>query len=324
VSAEPVLSINRSTTTGPWSEPRFEDRGPYEAPRDEVERALAEVWSEVLRIEEIGVHDNFFELGGDSILSIQVVARSAERGLRITSRQLFQEQTIAGLARVVESGQAAGGDRVDGSGEVALTPVQRWHFAQLRHPGWFSQSTLVRVPAGLDAEPVRGALRALVAAHDQLRARFWRDEAGGWRQEVVPAAAAMEPALVVGGALDTVAGAVQAERDPGADPMLRAGLVRTGEASGDLLVLDVHHLVMDGVSWRVLLGDLERALTGGVPGGVGTSFREWSRLLAGRAAELGDRAEEWVGPEWDEAGRLPVDLAGGANRADSMAAVGWS
>src|SRR5256884_8114383 len=89
-------------------EPQWEERGEYEAPRDDVESALAEVWSEVLRAERVGVHDNFFELGGDSILSIQVVARAAERGLRLTSKQLFQQQTIAELGRVVEAAVAAG------------------------------------------------------------------------------------------------------------------------------------------------------------------------------------------------------------------------
>src|SRR2546430_10345451 len=101
------------------------ERAEYEAPRDDVESALAEVWSDVLRVERVGVHDNFFELGGDSILSIQVVARAAERGFRLTSKQLFQEQTVAGLGRVVERTGGRPVERESGVGPVPLTPIQR-------------------------------------------------------------------------------------------------------------------------------------------------------------------------------------------------------
>jgi aryl carrier-like protein len=99
---------------------RPESGSGYEAPRDEVERALAEVWGEVLRVERVGVHDNFFELGGDSILSIQMVAQCAERGLRLTSKQLFQHQSIAALGEVVERTTGAPRERESGVGMVPL------------------------------------------------------------------------------------------------------------------------------------------------------------------------------------------------------------
>src|SRR5262249_11105818 len=145
---------------------RERERG-YEGPRDEVEAALVEVWSEVLRVERVGVHDNFFELGGDSIVSIQVVARAAERGLKVSSRQLFQHQTIAALGQVLER-TVTTAPRESGVGRVPLTPIQRWHFAESEKPGWFSQSMVVRVPARLGADEVRRALDRLVAAHEQL------------------------------------------------------------------------------------------------------------------------------------------------------------
>src|SRR5262249_15335196 len=131
-------------------EPEWEERSGYEAPRDEVEVALAEVWSEVLRAERVGIHDNFFELGGDSILSIQVVARAAERGLRVSSKQLFQQQTIAELGRVVGRATTPA-ERESGEGRVPLTPIQRWHFQEFERPGQFSQSMSLRVPAVLSA-----------------------------------------------------------------------------------------------------------------------------------------------------------------------------
>src|SRR5262249_54421175 len=126
--AELPLNASGKVDRRALPEPEWEERSAYEAPRDEVEGVLAQVWSDVLRVERVGVHDNFFELGGDSILSIQVVARAAERGLRVSSRQLFQQQTIAELSRVAERAAEAT-PRESGVGRVPLTPIQRWHFA---------------------------------------------------------------------------------------------------------------------------------------------------------------------------------------------------
>src|SRR5262249_31404373 len=136
--------------------------------------------------------------------------------------------------------------------------------------------------------------------HDQLRARFWQDESGAWRQEVLAVEQAPEPVLLE--SLD-----VEAERDLGRDSMVRAGLV------GERLVLDIHHLAGGGASWRVLLGGLERALAGESLARVGTSFREWAQLLGGRAPD----AE----PEWERTASLPVDFADGENRASGTETV---
>src|SRR6267143_685587 len=111
----------------------------YVGPRNEVEEALAKVWSSVLKVEQVGVHDNFFELGGDSILSIQVVARAADRGLRLTSKLLFQHQTIAQLRQVLTDIQAQA-PRLSPLGAVELTPIQHDFLQEASSPGHFSQS----------------------------------------------------------------------------------------------------------------------------------------------------------------------------------------
>src|SRR5262249_39573525 len=237
-----------------------------------------------------------------SILSIQVVARAAERGLRVSSRQLFQQQTIAELGRVVERASAPA-ERESGGGRVPLTPIQRWHFATFEKPGQFSQSMSLRVSAGLGVEQVRGARERLVRAHEQLRARFWRED-GEWVQEVVTEAPPVE--LVEASELDR-------ERDLAKDPMLRAALVVTG-GSENRLLLDIHHLVVDGVSWRVLVSDLEQLLSGReeLPAAT-TSYKRWAELLEERARSL--PAQEQA---WPEAGKLPLDREG-ENRAASGA-----
>src|SRR6266496_4663680 len=310
-------------------EPVWEERGEYEAPRDEVEGALAEVWSEVLRAERVGVHDNFFELGGDSILSIQVVARAAERGLRVTSKQLFQQQTIAELGRVAERTDGERRERESGVGMVPLTPVQRWLFEEFEKPGQFSQSMLLRVSERVSAEVLRRALGALVSEHEQLRARYWREESGEWRQEVSETWSEPELLEAPVGELDEVVERLQGERELGGEAMLRGALLRTGEGEENLLFVDVHHLVVDGVSWRVLVGDLEVAceqLLGGREvrlAEASTSFKRWSELLEERAGEaaLLERVEEWTRPERVEAGRLALDLEGGENLASSAESV---
>ncbi|HXM54657.1 MAG TPA: amino acid adenylation domain-containing protein, partial [Candidatus Dormibacteraeota bacterium] len=313
-------------------EPEVEAGVVYEAPRDDVEAALAEVWADVLRVDRVGVHDNFFELGGDSILSIQMVAQCAERGLRVTSKQLFQQQTIAALRPVVARATQAAA-RESGEGTVPLTPIQRWFLDERVHPGHYSQSMLVRVSEQVGADALGRALAALVAGHDQLRARFWRD-GDEWRQEVVDAGAAPPVTLVEASAaeLEAVMARLQGPRDLARDPMLRAALLRTPHGDPDLLFLDVHHLAVDGVSWRVLLGDLEAAcaqlLAGHEPklAAATTSFKRWAELLHERAAspDVLARAEAWAAPERERAGRLPIDLPGGRNLVSTTDTVSVS
>src|SRR5262245_39237314 len=163
----------------------------------------------------------------------------------------------------------------------------------------------VRVAGGLSAERVGQALEALVGAHEQLRARFWRED-GEWVQEVMASAPPVE--LVEEAEL-------QGERDLARDPMLRAALVVTGESENRLL-LDIHHLVVDGVSWRVLVSDLEQLLSGReeLPAAT-TSYKRWAELLEERARSLPALEQAWP-----EAGKLPLDREG-ENRGASTAVV---
>jgi NADP-dependent 3-hydroxy acid dehydrogenase YdfG/aryl carrier-like protein len=75
----------------------------YVAPRNEVEQTIANIWQQLLGIEFVGIHDNFFELGGDSVIGIQLIARLNQAGLELTPKQLFEHQTIAELAQMVDT-----------------------------------------------------------------------------------------------------------------------------------------------------------------------------------------------------------------------------
>ena len=242
-------------------------------PRDARESALCGLVAEVLGLERVGIDDRFFELGGDSISSIQLVSRARVAGLVISPRQVFELQTVAALAAVATGVVAASAE--DGVGSVELTPIMRWLVERGGVEG-FDQVVVVRVPAGLDEAGVLAGLQMLLDHHDVLRMRLAGEE------------------LVIGepGSVRAVDCLGEGSPDPRSGVMLRA--VRIG---AERLRLSVHHLAVDGVSWRILIADLVAAWAAVEAGReprldpVGTSFRRWSRLLVAeaprRAGELG-------------------------------------
>ncbi|MEK7787151.1 MAG: AMP-binding protein, partial [Chloroflexota bacterium] len=157
----------------------------YIAPRTPKEETLAAIWSQLLSLKQVGTGDNFFELGGDSILSIQVIARANQAGLCLTPRQLFEHPTIAGLAAVAGTTQIIHAEQGLVTGEVPLTPIQRWFFEQeFAGPYHWNQSVLLEVRQPLDRVKLEAAVRQLLAHHDSLRSRFEHVEAG-WQQNIV-------------------------------------------------------------------------------------------------------------------------------------------
>ena len=147
-----------------------------------AEETLASIWSQVLGVDQIGVHDNFFGLGGDSILSIQVASKAAQAGIRITPLQMFQYQTIAELAAVASTRQVAGNEQELVRGEVPLTPIQHWFFElNVPDPHYWNQAAIFEVRQALDPDLLRKTIEKLIEHHDALRLRFHRT-ASGWRQ----------------------------------------------------------------------------------------------------------------------------------------------
>ncbi len=290
-----------------------------------VERVLAEVWAQVLGLDRVGTEDNFFELGGDSILSMQVVSRARQAGLKLSTKDIFLHQTIAALAphATAVSDAAEPGRLV--IGPVPLTPIQDWFFAtNTVNPHHFNQSMLVELAPGFDAEALERALAAVWAHHDALRMRFERTD-DGWqqhnagldpgpqlrREDLTAVDAAERPA-----ALERIADAVHAGFDLTRGPLLAAVLV-TAEAQWEpRLFLAAHHVVVDAVSWRILLDDLDTAYRQAArhaPIDLGprtTSFRDWSHRLTEhvRAGGFDDEAEYWTG--LPGSGDLPVDHDG--------------
>ncbi|WAZ19883.1 amino acid adenylation domain-containing protein [Streptomyces cinnabarinus] len=298
------------------------------APATPVEAALCAVFADVLGLEQVGVDDDFFALGGDSIVAMQLVGRARTAGVRITPRLVFRHRTAAALGAVAESVDSAAarpGD--DGTGTVPLTPVMHW-LRELGGPfATYHQGALVRTPADLDLPGLTAVLQALADRHDLLRARLVRSSAEEWSLYVPPvgevdAAGWLDRVDVAGldGAALTEAvrehaHAVRALLDPDVGAVVRAVWFDAGDAPGRLLLM-AHHLVVDGVSWRVLLPDLASAWEDVGAGRsarldpVGTSFARWARLLTERALEPALEAQL---PLWssvlDGGGTQPFPLA---------------
>ncbi|HEX2189199.1 MAG TPA: amino acid adenylation domain-containing protein [Longimicrobiaceae bacterium] len=302
--------------------PEPDAREEYVAPRTEKEAALARVWRDLLRLDRVGVRESFFALGGDSILSIQMVSRAAAAGVRIAPWQVFQHQTVAALAAVADTSAAAEAEQGEVTGEAPLTPVQRWFWDQeLPEPQHWNQALLLEVARPIDPDVLERAVGGLLRHHDALRLRF-RREGGARRQEVAPwdgtAPFCRVYLSAVGDArlaaeVERAAAEAQASLDPAAGPLLRAVHLDPGAGRAGRLLLVVHHLAVDGVSWRILLEDLERACSGLPLPPKTTSFRGWARRLEEHARSAAVEAEL---PFWLEGGAvppLPADHPGGEN-----------
>ncbi|GAA3463672.1 non-ribosomal peptide synthetase [Saccharothrix longispora] len=291
--------------------PRPRSTRAHVPPTGPHEQVLARVWAEVLGVERVGADDNFFALGGDSILSIQVVSRARELGVRVTPRDVFLHQTLAGVAAHATTGHDSPGQdspaaREPATGPVPPTPVQRWFLTTSAAPGHFAQWVVVDLDPDVDVAALRAAVEALPAHHDVLRARFERVD-GQWRQHVP----GEDPREVFTTSAEPAERCVADLRTPLAGgPLFRAVLTATG------LVLLAHHLVVDGVSWRVLLEDLdtgyEQARAGRAVdlGAKTTSFREWALRLREHAEAGGfaDHLAHWARAVTADAGEDGPEL----------------
>ncbi|MEJ2856828.1 MULTISPECIES: amino acid adenylation domain-containing protein [unclassified Saccharothrix] len=248
-----------------------EEPGGYVAPRTPTEAVLADVFAEVLGAAKVGVRDNFFALGGDSILGIQVVTKARAAGLVLTSRDIFAHQTVAALAPHVTRDLPPDADQGPVTGDAPLTPIQRWFLDT--GATLFEQSLVVDLDFEVSRAALDDAVAALVSHHDALRMRFEADR--------------------------------QVNRSVGCpEPLLRADLL--GPRS---VRLTAHHLVVDGVSWRILAEDLVTVLRGRRLGRKTTSFRDWARRLARHTLEGGFDDEL---PHWSavSGGDIPTDRHG--------------
>ena len=293
------LTVSGKLDTRVLPAPEYEDVDRYRAPANAVEEILAGIYAQVLGLERVGVDDSFFDLGGDSILSMQVVARARAAGVICKPRDIFVEQTVARLARVAGVATDGGGPIDEGVGQVVATPIMCWLHSVDGPVEQFNQTVLVQAPAGVREADVVVVLQALLDRHAMLRLRVDDDGTGGWSLAVpeagsVDARGCLQAVEVLS---DEALVGARSRLNPAAGVMLSALWV----AGSGQLVLIIHHLAVDGVSWRIVLEDLNIAWAqhhGGqqvVLPGAGTSFARWASLLAehARAAAVLEQADAW-------------------------------
>ncbi|WP_244212070.1 non-ribosomal peptide synthetase, partial [Streptomyces angustmyceticus] len=303
-------------------------------PRTDTEKALAGIWAEVLGVARVGAEDNYFALGGDSILSIQIVSAARRAGLALTPRHLFVHQTVAALAAAAEALPATVSTAEQGPvvGEVPLTPVQHWLFDSVPdRPGHFTQSLSFQLAAEVDEGALRAALAAVLEHHDALRTVYETTGDGHRRQYTAAPGAAPDLAVHDLSGLEPQDRAEELRRltdalcagfDLAQGPLLKAALCHRGEQDRPVLLLAAHHLVVDAVSWRIVLEDLDtayRRTRAGERAGLGpktTSFRAWAQRLHDHTAAGGFDGELAHWSAADGLTDLPTDHTG-RNSADS-------
>ncbi|WP_423057127.1 amino acid adenylation domain-containing protein [Bacillus velezensis] len=313
-------------------EPELALQTAYTAPRNELEEQLSVIWQEVLGTKQVGIEDSFFELGGDSIKALQVAARLGRYGWKMTASDLFRHPSIKELAPLIRKAERVI-DQQPVEGDIPWTPVQHWFLSQrMENRNHFNQSVMMFSSDALHKQPLKQALEHLVIHHDALRITvssenesirqinhgiqkdelysldIWDlSETDTWEREIE----------------DEVA-ALQQRMDIEKGPLLKAGWFKT--RSGDYLFITVHHLAVDGVSWRILLEDLSAAYTHAVKGQPvqlppkTDSFKQYAVRLSeyAKSSKLMREEEYWRFIEEETAAGLPYEKPQHQTGADSI------
>ncbi|WPB88412.1 non-ribosomal peptide synthetase [Streptomyces malaysiensis] len=259
-------------------------------PTTEDERVVCAAVAALLRLDEVGVDQDFFQLGGDSILAISLLSALRDAGLHVTARQIFTHSTVGALAAVASREEVSTVDHRDvATGPVVGSPIVQWLGETTDAIDGFVQSVVVNTPADLTTGALDEILAGLVRRHDMLRARLVRGD--GWSFDIPEAGRAAVGWQQSDRPLEECVALATGGLDPAGGAMLCAVWRREARQ----LVLVAHHVVIDGVSWRILMEDLAtawRQFASGAPielPPVGTSFRRWTQLLE-RAAFDADSA----------------------------------
>lgn len=282
----------------------------FHAPQKPEEQILAQIWSDVLGVKSIGIKDNFFELGGDSILSIQIVARAKQEGIHITSKQIFEQQCIEQLVNVVGNRVSRSQESEITAGEVSLTPIQQWFFEfQSKDVHHWNQSVLLKSFKQLEPEIVQQATKALLEHHDSLRLRYIQQH-DVWKQvygaidENIPYERLHTSDMKedeIASLIEAKATEVQASLHLSEGPLFKVIHFDFGAQEAHRILFLAHHLVVDALSWRILLEDFQQLYTqleAGKPANLPpktSSFAWWSKQLEeyAHSAEILTDLEYW-------------------------------
>jgi amino acid adenylation domain-containing protein/non-ribosomal peptide synthase protein (TIGR01720 family) len=284
-----------------------EGMGGYQAPEGLMEERLAQLWSQLLGIEKIGRLDNFFQIGGDSIISIQLVSRARQQGMFFTVRQVFETPTLAALAlhtKETEKNNLVSQGLVQG--RVSLTPIQKWFFDQNpANPHHYNQAMWIKSESPVDLDKLHTALKIVYHHHDGFRLRY-KKSAEGWMQEYTEKDTPFTLEVlenVPKENLKDICTKLQSSLNLEEGPLSRVVWV----AETQELLWVIHHLIVDGVSWRILLEDLNLAYAGKELGSKSHSYLSWSQSLHNYTPK--NQEIEYYQAQMQYIPRLPSDYA---------------
>ncbi|MFQ3244133.1 MAG: amino acid adenylation domain-containing protein [Arenicella sp.] len=294
----------------------------YVAPKTDMEKQLCEIWQNLLKVNKVGITENFFAIGGDSILSIQAVARAAKVGLVFTTRQVFECQTIEKLAPEVSLELKVIAPQISISGEQILIPIQREFVStDLVDQHHYNQSVLLTLPKDFSLDALQQIVLALYQRHDVLRLSASGDKATYIQltdQHVNRAIECTDLSHLHGAAWESALEELGTVAKSGLSlingDVFRA-LLFEGKADQRRLLLTLHHMIVDGVSWRILLEDMAMAFeqwrlqeTISLPLKT-SSFQQWGQYLLEYSNSEAFQSERdyWLAQAIEQANGLPVD-----------------
>ena len=295
-------------------------------PQSELEQTVLAIWQGVLK-QPLGVEDDFFRLGGDSILSIQLTTRLRDAGLHCSVKDVFEAKTVRRLCRQLGQQQAVSHQTEQGNltGEFPLHPIQHWFFEQgFAKPGHWNQGVILRLPAGIDDDTLAGWLTTLRQHHDALRLAVTPTGQRYLAERALPPLPTLDAGALGGAELQARLTELQGDLDPASGHTLAWARLRNLAIEGEAapvegLFLAFHHLVIDAVSWRILVEDLARVSRGEPLPAKGSSYRQWGEGLAAYALREEDQLAFWLAQgEGNQRGLLEAQRAENGRAAASL------
>lgn len=295
----------------------FKKANSYAKPEKDEEKVLCGVYEEVLGVEEVGLTDRFFELGGDSIKAIRIVSKMRVKGYELAIRDIMNYPTVELTAKCIKKSSLNEKMNAEVTGEVRKTPIiRRFEEWNLKYPERFSQDVLIKIIPE-QVEYVEIALQALAKNHDMLRAGYEDGKLRILSSQESPLCEYKEISISLTENKDQIIAEestkVQKSLSLAHGPWMKSVLFHTQE--GNYLFICIHHLAVDGVSWRILLEDLKVALKQLEEGrkvslpSKTASYQEWAELLYeyGRNQNFQKEAHYWekVKADIDKYGKIP-------------------
>ena len=297
-------------------------------PQSPAEKIICQVWQKVLGIDAVGIEDNYFELGGDSILALQVVTEMRRQGWKIKVKDIFAQQCVKELALVVNRLESTVPVAERVSGEAPLTPIQKWFFdLNIPNLNHWNQAVLLEVNQSLDVQAIQKAIETVSLHHDVFRLRFEK-QAQSWRQfycdndgefawEVIDLSTQSQQEQ--NATMEKHSIHLQQSLDLNQGPLAGAILFQSDGNNPHRLLIVIHHLIIDGVSWRILLKDLENAIKGNSLTPPTSSSQSWSNFLRSfsHSKVIQQEQQFWLATMEDTQFHLPLDFGDRTNNLES-------